>query len=175
MNSGPEEVQPPVAYLGEYLNGLYSYALILSGDRSDAEDLVQQTCLRAVQAASRLRNGCNVKSWLFAILRNLWANQLRTKRIAPEIIEFNLDKDRDSGTANDPHTTLVNNDEGERIRVAIQQLPVDLREIVVLRELEDLSYKQLAELLETPMGTVMARLARARQKLRSLLPAETPV
>src|ERR1700733_7273969 len=81
----------------EYLNGLYSYALILSRNHADAEDLVQETYVRAMQAISRLRADSNIKSWLFTILRNIWLNQIRRRRAGPQII----DTDADEGSAND--------------------------------------------------------------------------
>ena len=68
--------------LSQYLDGLYSYALVLSRNRTEAEDLVQETCLRALRAMARLRPDSNVKSWLFTILRNIWLNQLRQSRTA---------------------------------------------------------------------------------------------
>ena len=166
----------PTIDLSEYVDGLYSYALVLSRDRSEAEDLVQETCLRAVRAMSRLRPDSNAKSWLFTILRNIWFNQLRQWRSAPEVVELDLDGDsanRAADTRKDPHATYVSNIEQEQVRTAIQQLPVEFREIVILREYEDLSYQEIAAVLECPLGTVMSRLARARSKLRDLLSVES--
>lgn len=165
----------PTIDLSEYVDGLYSYALVLSRDRTEAEDLVQETCLRAIRAMSRLRPDSNAKSWLSTILRNIWFNQLRQWRATPEVVELDLDGDganRAADTRKDPHATYVSNIEQKQVRTAIQQLPVEFREIIILREYEDLSYQEIAAVLECPLGTVMSRLARARSKLRDLLSVE---
>ena len=162
----------PTIDLSEHVDGLYGYALVLSRNRTEAEDLVQETCLRAIRAMDRLRPDSNVKSWLFTILRNIWFNQLRQWRTTPEIVELDLDgtgTNKAVDTAKDPHATYVSNIEQEQVRTAIQQLPIEFREIIVLREYEELSYQEIATVLECPLGTVMSRLARARSKLRDLL------
>jgi RNA polymerase sigma-70 factor (ECF subfamily) len=173
MHLGPENnlTQPTIDFR-EYLNGLYSYAVVLSRNRTEAEDLVQETCLRALRAMKRLRPASNIKSWLFTILRNIWLNQLRHSRRAPEVA--NIEADENSAheavdTAKDPYAMYVSNIEREQVRNAIQQLPLKFREIILLHEYEELSYKEIAILLDCPEGTVMSRLARARAKLRELL------
>jgi RNA polymerase sigma-70 factor, ECF subfamily len=156
----------------EYLDGLYGYAMVLSRNSAEAEDLVQETCLRALRAIDGLRAEGNAKSWLFTIMRNIWLNQLRQRRTAPDLIELDADENGSSAPADaaqDPHTDYVSKVEREQIRVAIQQLPVEFREIIILREYEELSYQEIAALLDCPPGTVMSRLARARSKLRDLL------
>ena len=157
---------------GEYLDGLYGYAMVLSRNHTEAEDLVQETCLRALRAMDRLRADGNVKSWLFTILRNIWLNQLRQRRTAPALVELDADEngaDEPADSAQDPLTGYVNRVEREQVRAAIQQLPLDFREIILLREYEELSYQEIATLLDCPPGTAMSRLARARSKLRDLL------
>ena len=166
----------PTIDLSEYVDGLYSYALVLSRDRTEAEDLVQETCLRAIRAMGSLRPDSNAKGWLVTILRNIWFNQLRQWRTAREVVELDLDGDganRAEDTRKDPHATYVSKIEQEQVRTAIQQLPVESREIIILREYEDLSYQEIAAVLECPLGTVMSRLARARSKLRDLLSVES--
>jgi len=160
--------------LNELSDGLYGYAMVLSRDRTEAEDLVQETCVRAIQATESLRPGSNVKSWLFTILRNIWLNRLRRRRTAPKMVEL----DGDEGTAQtaiepskDPHALYVSKVERRLVREAILQLSDEFREIIVLREFAELSYQEIATLLDCPPGTVMSRLARARSKLRTLLPA----
>ena len=173
MSLRPREGNPqPTFELSEYVDGLYSYALVLSRNRTEAEDLVQETCLRAIRAMDRLRPDSNAKSWLSTILRNTWFNQLRQWRTAPEIVELDLDgdgQDKAADIAKDPHATYVSNIEQEQVRAAIQQLPPEFREIIILREYEELSYQEIATVLECPVGTVMSRLARARSRLRDLL------
>jgi RNA polymerase sigma-70 factor (ECF subfamily) len=156
----------------EYLDGLYSYALILTRNHAEAEDLVQETYVRAIPAMGRLRAGSNTKGWLFTILRNVWLNQLRKWRNGPQMIEMEIGDDVANSiveTSKDSHDLYVSKLEAEQVRAAIQELPVDSREIILLREYEDLSYQEIANILDCPVGTVMSRLGRARAKLRVLL------
>jgi RNA polymerase sigma-70 factor, ECF subfamily len=156
----------------EYLDGLYGYAMVLSRNSAEAEDLVQETCLRALRAIDGLRTEESVKSWLFTILRNIWLNQLRRRRTAPDLIELDADGNDSSQPADatqDPHADYVSQIQREQVRIAIQQLPVEFREIILFREYEELSYQEIARLLGCPIGTVMSRLARARSRLRDLL------
>jgi RNA polymerase sigma-70 factor, ECF subfamily len=156
----------------EYLDGLYSYALVLTRNHAEAEDLVQETYVRAIPAMGRLRADSNTKGWLFTILRNIWLNQLRKRRNGRPMIEIDVD----DGIANsivepskNSHDLYVSKLETEQVRAAIQELPEDFREIILLREYEDLSYQEIASVLDCPVGTVMSRLGRARAKLRVLL------
>jgi RNA polymerase sigma-70 factor, ECF subfamily len=156
----------------EHLDGLYSYAMVLSRNRAEAEDLVQETHVRAIQALGRLRADSNMKSWLFTILRNIWLNQLRKRRNGPQIVEIEVE-DGIANSITEPsknsHDLYVSKIEAEQVRAAIQELPVEFREIILLREYEDLSYQEIAGVLDCPVGTVMSRLGRARAKLRTLL------
>ena len=161
----------------EHLNGLYSYALILSRNHADAEDLVQETYLRAIQAKDRLRADSNIKAWLFTILRNIWLNQLRKRRSGPQIVETAMEDSPANEVvepSRDSYDIYVSNLEREQVRAAIQKLPVEFREIILLREYEELSYQEIASVLDCPAGTVMSRLGRARAKLRVLLSAKLP-
>jgi RNA polymerase sigma-70 factor, ECF subfamily len=172
MKFGPGNNHSQVSIdFGEYLDALYSYAVVLSRNRTEAEDLVQETCLRALRAMERLRPDSNLKSWLFTILRNIWLNQVRQSRTTPESIDGDVAEEqaKPAGTPRDPYTIYVSNVEREQVRHAIQQLPLEFREIILLREYEELSYEEIATLLDCPVGTVMSRLARARSKLRDLL------
>jgi RNA polymerase sigma-70 factor (ECF subfamily) len=159
--------------LGEYVDGLYGYALVLSRGRTEAEDLVQETYLRAIETVETSRRDSSVKSWLFIILRSIWFNQPRQSRTVPEVIELDSDGNdpiRDAGFATDPPLTpCASNNEQDQVRTALQQLPIEFREILILHEYEELSYQEIASVLECPLGTVMSRLARARSKLRELL------
>ncbi len=158
--------------LDEVFDGLYGYAMVLSRDRTEAEDLVQETCVRAVQAIESLQPASNVKGWLFTILRNIWLNQLRQRRAAPRMVELDVDEitaELSVEASKDPHALYVSKVEREQVREAIQQLSKEFREIIVLREYGELSYQEIASVLGCPAGTVMSRLGRARSKLRSLL------
>ena len=154
----------------EYLDGLYGYAMVLSRNRAEAEDLVEETCLRALRAIDGLREQSNVKGWLFTILRNLWLNQVpRTRSVEIELgADINGASDP-ADAAQDPHAVYASGVERERVQAAIQQLPLAFREIILLREYEELSYQEIEALLDCPPGTVMSRLASARSKLRNLL------
>jgi RNA polymerase sigma-70 factor (ECF subfamily) len=156
----------------ENINGLYSYALILTRNHAEAEDLVQETYLRAIQAMGRLRAGSNMKGWLFTILRNVWFNQLRKWRNGPPMIGIEVGDgvaDSIADSSKDSHSLYVSKVEAEQVRAAIQELPLDFREIILLREYDELSYQEIANILDCPVGTVMSRLGRARAKLRTLL------
>jgi RNA polymerase sigma-70 factor (ECF subfamily) len=146
-----------------YMNGVYGYALVLSRNPAEASDLVQETYVRALKAKASLRASSNVKGWLFTILRHIRLNHSRHERAAPKIAELERDQtlaDVSVATSGDPHDLYVTEIEREKVRAAIQQLPVEFREIVILREYEELSYQEIAHILKCPIGTVMSRLAR---------------
>jgi RNA polymerase sigma-70 factor, ECF subfamily len=160
------------------IDGLYSYALALTRNHAAAQDLVQETYVRAIPAVSWLRPESNLKAWLFTILRNVWLNQLRKRARAPHFIRI---EDCDARladvmaeTSTDAHDIYVSQIEARRVQGAIQRLPVRFQEVVWLREYEDLSYKEIASALDCPAGTVMSRLSRARTMLRTLLSEPPP-
>jgi RNA polymerase sigma-70 factor, ECF subfamily len=158
----------------EYLDGLYSYALVLSRNHEDAENLVQQTYGRAMQAMGRLRANGNTKSWFFTILRNIWVSQLRKRRSWPPIFATGIDSgaiNKMAGPSKSSHDPYVSNTEREQVRAAIQELPVDFREVIVLRECEELSYQEIAGIVGRSAGTVKSQLTRAHSMLRTLLSA----
>jgi RNA polymerase sigma-70 factor, ECF subfamily len=158
----------------ENIDGLYSYALVLTRNHAEAEDLVQEAYVRAIQAMRRLRADSNIKGWLFTILRNIWLNQLRKRRTGPQMVEMEVEDSVANSIAEpskNSHDLYVAKMEIEEVRAAIQKLPIDFCEIILLREYEDLSYQEIADILDCPVGTVMSRLARARARLRALLAA----
>jgi RNA polymerase sigma-70 factor (ECF subfamily) len=155
----------------EYIDGLYSYALVLTHNHAEAEDLVQETYVRAIPAVGRLRPESNIKAWLFKILRNVWFNQLRKRRSDPELEGGSVDNLVNPGK--DSFEIYAGQVDVRRVRAAIDQLSLEFREVILLREFEELSYQEIASLLDCPPGTVMSRLARARSKLRVLL-SSTP-
>ena len=160
--------------LSGYIDGLFGYAMVLARNPTEAADLVQETYVRALKAKESLRPSSNVKSWLFTILRNIWLNQVRHQRTAPRIIELDANEgivDVAIDMSEDPHAQYVSKIERETVRNAIQELPAEFREIIILREYEELSYQEIAAMLDCPAGTVMSRLGRARSKLRMLLSA----
>lgn len=157
----------------EQLDSLYGYAMTLTRSQSEAEDLVQETYLRAVRAFGQLLPNSNLKGWMFVIMRNAWLNQVRHARVGPSFVE--LDKGEDelhhwtSARAEDPYAIYIRKLERKEIIEAIESLPELYREIIVLRDVEGFSYQEIAGLLDCPAGTVMSRLGRGRQKLRRLL------
>ena len=156
----------------QHLDGLYGYAMTLTRNQAEAEDLVQETYLRAMGAFERLRPGSNLKSWLFTILRNLRFNQIRDSRIKPR----SVDNDSQSSTpeltdksSKDPLSLYLTKIQQADVRKAIESLPAVYREVIVLREFEQLSYSEIAQVLDCPPGTVMSRLSRARENLKDML------
>ncbi|HYM00859.1 MAG TPA: sigma-70 family RNA polymerase sigma factor [Blastocatellia bacterium] len=168
----PEAAQFSQAAL-EYLDSLYGFALALTHNRTEAQDLVQETYLRAVRAFGRLIPDSNLKGWLFAIMRNVWLNQIRHIRSGPEFVDIDQEQCNNGacfdGLTADPQALLLRKIEREHVRDAIESLPQLYREVVVLRDIEGFTYQQIASIVGCPAGTVMSRLARAREKLRLLL------
>ena len=156
----------------EQIDALYGYALTLTRDRTEAEDLVQETYLRAVRAFGQLAPDSNLKSWLFVILRNAWLNQLRHARSGPSFVELEAEEASSTWTdsrAIDPYVLYLRKLERQEIAQAIESLPTLHREIVELRDIEGFSYQEIAAMLDCPAGTVMSRLGRGRKKLRQIL------
>ncbi|ADV84310.1 RNA polymerase, sigma-24 subunit, ECF subfamily [Terriglobus saanensis SP1PR4] len=159
----------PTTQMMHYDAGLNAYAKVLARNASDAEDLVQETYVRAIRAMGRTQEAINMKSWLFTILRNVWRNQLRQRRNGFQFIENGVDE-TDTYTAvepsKSPYALYEEKMEREELQRAILSLSVPLREIILMREYQELSYQEIATILNCPVGTVMSRLARARSKLR---------
>jgi RNA polymerase sigma-70 factor (ECF subfamily) len=148
----------------------------LTRNPTDAEDLVQEACLRAIKGLTQNGIRSDPKVWLFTILRNVWINQWRRRARGPEFIL--LEKGRaDGGPLQEwlsdeeerPEDHFDRNVVSGKIRLAISGLPEVFREVVVLRYFEGFSYRQIASILGCPAGTVMSRLNRARAELRAIL------
>jgi RNA polymerase sigma-70 factor, ECF subfamily len=158
-----------------HLDALYQTALRLTRNRAEAEDVVQETFLRAFKSFHRFNPGTNCRAWLFTIMRNLFLNRLR--RADREVLDADMalvDVAPESATAARPARdnpeeeflqTVVHGD----VDRALRALPLVFREAVVLADLEGLNYKEIAEVVGCPIGTVMSRLARGRQLLRRAL------
>jgi len=157
----------------EYLDALYGYAMALTHSRVEAEDLVQETYLRAVRAFGQLVPDSNLKGWMFAILRNVWLNELRHARSGPTFVGLDGDDGKILAARiaelDDPYAVLARKVDREHVQTAISLLPSHHREVIVLREIEEFSYQQIATILDCPTGTVMSRLGRAREHLRTIL------
>lgn len=156
----------------EYLDGLYGYAVFLTRNRAEAEDLVQEAYLGAAQAVNGVRPENSLKELLFALLRNIWFNDSRKRRNSSQIDDADVEKiatDEKADSFVNPHRHYVGKAETEQIQIAIESLPAKLQEIIWLREYEDLSYREISAILECSIRTVVSRLGRARSKLKTLL------
>ncbi len=160
-----------------YLPSLYNTAYRLARNSEDAEDLVQETFLRAYRSFEQFTPGTNLKAWLFRILRNAFINEYRKKKAAPqeedfagieESFESRIDGDRMPSIKN-PEQQALEGALDERVQKAIDALPPDYRMAVVLADLEGFSYREIADILEVPIGTVMSRLYRGRKLLEEEL------
>jgi RNA polymerase sigma-70 factor (ECF subfamily) len=150
-----------------HLGAAYNLARWLTRDEHDAEDVVQEAYLRALKSFGGF-HGTDGRVWLLAIVRNACYTWLQRKHARQPVLAFDEAlHSADAGVT--PETVLLQKEDQEAVRQAVEELPVDLREVVVLRELEGLSYKQIAAIADIPMGTVMSRLARARERLQKRL------
>jgi RNA polymerase sigma factor (sigma-70 family) len=152
-----------------HLDAAYNLARWLAGNDHDAEDIAQEACLRAFRFLGGFRGG-NSRSWLLTIVRNTaftWLKQNRPKAIIT-IGEEELLEIEDS-TALARHSSALHHADRDVLRAALEQLPMEFREVLILRELEGLSYKEISEVADAPIGTVMSRLARARKQLQEYL------
>lgn len=149
-----------------HLDAAYNFARFLTRDASAAQDVAQDALLRAWRAFGGYRGG-DAKAWLLAIVRNCWASwaqaQQRERGTAAPVEELS------ASTADGPETSLLRLSEAEQVRAVLAALPEPFRATLVLRELEELSYREIAAITAVPIGTVMSRLARARQMLGAKL------
>jgi RNA polymerase sigma-70 factor (ECF subfamily) len=154
-----------------HLDAAFNLARWLLRSRSDAEDVTQEAVLRAFRAFGSYRSG-NARAWLLQIVRNACFTWLRQNRMGEEFTEF--DETSMPQESDNPEALAIANSNREQLTQALEALPPAFREILVLRELEGCSYKEIAEITSRPIGTVMSRLSRARQALRErLAPADS--
>jgi RNA polymerase sigma-70 factor (ECF subfamily) len=162
-----------------YLADAYALARWITGDRADAEDVVQEACLRAFRAIGTF-GGSNARAWILTIVRNAAYTWLSKRRTTPLVAVGDLDDlDRaqladssDGGGTQNPETELIAKADAAQLRAAIAALPPPFRETVVLRDLQELDYREIAEVTGVPVGTVMSRLARARRRLIETIGAQ---
>jgi RNA polymerase sigma-70 factor (ECF subfamily) len=151
-----------------HLDAAYNLARWLTRNEHDAQDVVQEAFLRAFKYFAGFHGG-NSRSWLLSIVRNTTYTWLQKNR-KPELATTFDEETRDiEDTASNPEVLLLNNSDQQEIRRAVEQLPVEFREVMILRELEGMSYKEIAGVADVPIGTVMSRLARARKQLQQSL------
>ena len=151
-----------------HLDVAYNLARWLVRNRHDAQDVVQEAYLRAFRFFGGYQGG-DARAWLLKIVRNTSYSFLEKNRTAERAEEFDEKVHATESGSPSAEAALLRNVESQMLREALEQLPVNFREILVLRELEGLSYKEIAEMLDMPMGTVMSGLARGRSRLRECL------
>jgi RNA polymerase sigma-70 factor (ECF subfamily) len=152
-----------------HLNAAYNLARWLTRNDRDAEDVVQEAYLRALQHFRSFQQGVDARPWLLAIVRNTYYTWIRHNR-APELsAPFDEGTYAETPDDSDPEMLLLKKADKQMLRRALEKLPADFREIIVLREFEELSYKQIADVVDVPLGTVMSRLARARSRLGEII------
>jgi RNA polymerase sigma-70 factor (ECF subfamily) len=149
-----------------HLDAAYNLARLLTRNAHDAEDVVQESYLRALRAYSSFR-GEATRPWLLTIVRNTAFTWLRDNRSRAEHAEFHEELQVSDGAT--PEAESLGNERARAVERCIQELPSDFREAIVLREMEDLSYQEIAEITGVPRGTVMSRLSRARARLAGCL------
>ncbi|MFN8016448.1 MAG: sigma-70 family RNA polymerase sigma factor [Acidimicrobiia bacterium] len=165
--------------IDQYLDSLYSTALRLTRNASDAQDLVQESLLKAYRAYENFEEGTNLKAWLFRILTNSYINIYRYKKRRP--IEVDVDDsdtmyiyhklrgDNSEDISKSTEEEFLNSISDKNIADAIEAMPDQYREVVLLADVEGLSYAEIAEMLDIPSGTVMSRLHRGRKALQKAL------
>ena len=148
-------------------DSLYNFAHWLTQNRAEAEDLVQETYLKALKGFSSFQPGTNFRAWIFRILRNTFLTS-RTGLQASRTVPLDGEEEEPSAaiTVENPESILISRNSAERVQQAIESLPVIFREVLLLCDVEEMSYQEIAEALSIPIGTVMSRLSRARKALR---------
>jgi len=169
MNENEPAAQFEEAIL-PHLDAAYNLARWLTGNDEDARDVVQEASLRAFKFFSGFRGG-NGRSWFLTIVRHTFYNWLEKNRPRELIAGGDEELLEVEDPSVDPQLLLTRSANAGAVRDAIEKLPVEFREVIVLRELEDCAYKEIADVLGVPIGTVMSRLARARKQLQKILTA----
>jgi len=145
---------------------LYGYARWLTGEAHEAEDLVQETYLKALRGFGSFRDGTNFRAWMFRILRNTFLTSRSGLRAMEPLDDDAAEEIAEEGT---PETHFVNRANGEALRRAIEALTLPFREVLLLSDVENMRYKEIGEALGIPVGTVTSRLMRARRRVRAAL------
>ena len=164
----------------KYLDSLYNYGRLLTRDETEAEDLLQETLLRGFRHRATIDPALNPKAWLFKVMRNAHIDRCRGRSARPSEVVLLSGEASEHGGAEapelrpnllDPEEILLRRVAIAEVRAAIRQLPPVLREAVELRDIEGLSYREIAAVIGRPIGTVMSRLSRGRNLLRAALQA----
>ena len=146
---------------------LYNFACWLTQDRQEAEDLVQETYAKALKGFTSFQPGTNFRAWIYKILRNTFlTSRTGLKAAATEPLDPEGDEENLPTVKETPESILLQRSDWQLVQQALEQLPVAHREVLLLCEVEEMSYQEIAATLAVPMGTVMSRLSRARSALR---------
>jgi RNA polymerase sigma-70 factor (ECF subfamily) len=159
-----------------HLDAAYNLARWLAGNMNDAEDIVQEAFMRAFRFFDSF-HGESARPWLLAIVRRTWYSEWERRASSHEVAAFNDEAEAgDDATidgwataSSDPQALLIRDEDVRLVHEALSELPVEFREMLILRELEDMSYRDIAAVTDLPIGTVMSRLSRARRKLAGIL------
>lgn len=158
-----------------HMDFLYNYALRMTYNQADAEDLVQETFLKAYRFWDKYELGTNIRAWLFRIMKNAYINRYRKEKKTPDMVEYDdvqnfYNTVREGGTdTSDLQETLMNTLLEDDVAAALAELPEDFRTVVILCDIEELTYEEVAEFVDCPIGTVRSRLHRGRKLLRAKL------
>lgn len=167
-----------------HVSTLYNYAFYLTKDEEDANDLVQDTFVKAFRFMDNFQEGTNEKAWLFKIMKNGFINDYRKKSSKPTHYSFDTIIERNDGDTNEGSSIESSNIDqvevrdttdhfkslmGDEVTAALENLPSDYRQIIILADIEEFSYEELSDILSIPIGTVRSRLFRARNLLKSKL------
>lgn len=166
--SDPNQTSDFERILLEHLDAAFSLARWLTRNEQDAEDVVQEAYLRALRFGSGFRGG-NLRAWLLTIVRNTaftWLRQNRPPERALNPVDY---EDAVASQMPGPDEETLRNADRKIIVSAIEELPLEYREVIVMRDIEGLAYKEIADIADVPLGTVMSRLARARRRLQHTL------
>ncbi|HEV8641574.1 MAG TPA: sigma-70 family RNA polymerase sigma factor [Methylomirabilota bacterium] len=169
----------------KYLNSLYNYALVLTRRVEDAEDLLQESLVRAYDGFHTFDRSLSFKPWIFTIMRNVQIDRQRRRRVRPAEDPLGREEEAEPVVSMEsplysiplaPEDILLRRETVDQVREAIRRLPPLLREIVELRDIEGLPYREIATIVSRPVGTVMSRLYRGRNLLRTYLvePSQRP-
>jgi RNA polymerase sigma factor (sigma-70 family) len=151
-----------------HLDDAYTLARYLVSDEHDAQDIVQDAALRALRFIGGYSGG-DSRAWLLAIVRNCAIDFHRRRRVDKNAVDIGDGTTHGLASGDESDTRAISRSERARITRAVAELPVEYRELIVLREVQDLSYKEIANVIGVPLGTVMSRLARARKRLAGIL------
>lgn len=158
-----------------HMNLLYNYGLRMTGNPADADDLVQETYLKAFRFWDKYEKGTNIKAWLFRIMKNSYINRYRKESKEPDTVDYDEVKNfyntikHESANTNDLEERIYGNLLADEVAKGLESLPDDFRTVVILCDIEGLTYEEIAEFVEIPIGTVRSRLHRGRKMLRGKL------